>query len=114
MRLITGVNLTSADYDAIEKSVLNLDEVISKNISEEIDKFTEDDFSLQHAKLLGWMLRNNILEMKIAIKPEPGIFHQKVGILQDTTEKRISFSGSCPLDNPPNPLIGSPAGLIFE
>jgi len=94
MKLITGIQLSLEDKESIEKNVGTNEKLISKNILKELESFSEKDFSLQHAKLLGWMLRNNLLEMKIAVVSGPGIFHQKVGILQDITGKEISFSGS--------------------
>jgi len=43
--------------------------------------------------MLGWMVKNNLLEMKIAVV-QNGVEHQKIGILEDSNSDKISFSGS--------------------
>ena len=43
--------------------------------------------------MLGWMLKNNKLEIKIAVVKN-GIEHQKIGILKDDDENIIVFQNS--------------------
>ena len=40
-----------------------------------------------------WMVRNDLLEIKVAIRTS-GIFHPKIGILTDLQDNRIAFNGS--------------------
>ncbi|MBU3940955.1 MAG: DEAD/DEAH box helicase family protein, partial [Nanoarchaeota archaeon] len=54
----------------------------------------ENQIIRDHVGALGWMLANNLLELKIAISNETSVFHQKVGILEDVENNKISFSGS--------------------
>lgn len=44
-------------------------------------------------KLLAWLFASGHLEMKVAVRPK-GMFHQKIGIVEDGLGDRISFSGS--------------------
>jgi superfamily II DNA or RNA helicase len=44
-------------------------------------------------RLLAWLFSAGHLEMKVAIRPK-GLFHQKIGLLEDRLEDLISFSGS--------------------
>lgn len=44
-------------------------------------------------RLLAWLFSNGRLEIKIAVRPQ-GLFHQKIGILEDRVGDVISFSGS--------------------
>jgi len=87
MFLITSVVLSGEDKDSIEKSI----EKCEKKVIEEIDNI-EDELIKNHVAMLGWMIKNGTLEIKIAVVPK-GIFHPKIGILEDL-HNRLSFSGS--------------------
>lgn len=54
--------------------------------------------AFDHLRALGWMLREGILEIRILVPREiqagSGIFHSKVGIVEDNVGNRVSFSGS--------------------
>lgn len=90
IHLITSVNLTSADEDVIKKTILNLEEGIISEIEE-----SQDELKVNHLKMLGWLIKNRHLEIKIAVpNNKRGIEHQKYGILQDSEENIIEFFGS--------------------
>jgi superfamily II DNA or RNA helicase len=44
-------------------------------------------------RLLAWLFKSGRLEMKVAVRPT-GMFHQKIGLLEDGVGDVISFSGS--------------------
>jgi hypothetical protein len=67
----------------------------------------EEGFVKDHVKALAWLIAKRKLKIKIAIVLDTegcpltvnhltkyGIFHQKVGILEDFLGNRLSFSGS--------------------
>lgn len=67
----------------------------------------ESELERNHVKALGWMLSNGLLEIKLAVIVDDdgrvkasdniskyGIFHQKVGVMEDSEGNMISFSGS--------------------
>lgn len=100
MRIICGAKLSQSDINAIVKGIKDPQTVIEessiRNISEITDEFVKD-----HINALAWMVANNILEIKIALPTnnieslnDIGIFHQKIGILEDENGDKISFSGS--------------------
>jgi len=95
MQLITNVILSKEDYEKIkevtEKPFL---EKVEKEFIESLENI-ENELIKNHVKMLGWMLKNNKLEMKISLVSEgTGIQHQKTGILEDKEGNIISFSGS--------------------
>jgi superfamily II DNA or RNA helicase len=105
MKLIMSPIISKTDLDIILK-IENHEKYIENQMLKELDKI-EDEFVRDHIFALGWMLANNKLEIKVAIayddknKPldfedlqQSGLFHQKVGILKDSNENTISFSGS--------------------
>jgi len=106
MELICCARLSKSDINAIKDALENPERLIEKNMLKSLE-ILENEFISDHVRALGWMVANNKLNIKIAIVinengfPEDeksvdkmGIFHQKVGILEDSEGNRISFSGS--------------------
>ena len=52
-----------------------------------------DDLSRDHLELATWLVAQEIMEVKVAIR-DPSIFHGKCGIVEDSEGNRVSFSGS--------------------
>jgi len=106
VKLVTGVTFRREDVEAIKKAIENPEEVLEKVMLRELNNL-EDKFVEDHVRALGWMVANKRLKIKVAIVldetnypldskeiEKQGIFHQKVGILEDLGRDRISFSGS--------------------
>jgi superfamily II DNA or RNA helicase len=88
IRLIANVVLSEEDQQAIKQALLEKEiEVLS-----EIENL-EDQLRKDHIRMLGWMVKNDLLEIKIAVV-QNGVEHQKIGILTDSDDNIISFSGS--------------------
>ncbi len=92
MKLIMSTKLEKDDYEILSKNMNELEEFIGNKINNEINEM-KNDFIKSHIFALGWMLKNNKIQIKIAIT-KSGIFHQKVGILKDSNNNFVSFSGS--------------------
>lgn len=94
MQLIINHVLQIEDKNVLEEVVRNstkLDHILLH----QMDSWNlENQIIRDHVGALGWMLANNLLELKIAISNEASVFHQKVGILEDVENNKISFSGS--------------------
>ena len=106
MRLITSPRLNSEDIDIIKKIAIDSSSLALADFRININNL-ENEFERNHVKALGWMLANDLLKMKLAVVynedgsicnneliSEKGLFHQKVGILQDSEGNELSFSGS--------------------
>lgn len=106
MKLVTGARFEKEDIEAIEEAYMKPEMILQKKILEDLDHL-EDKFTEDHVRALAWMIANRRLKIKIAIVysdegipfegktlERQGIFHQKVGILRDLDDNRISFSGS--------------------
>ena len=106
IRLVTGAKFSKEDIDAIKNAYENPEELLQKNFFSELDHL-ENEFIRDHVRALGWMIANKKLKIKIALVVDSlglpleynkalakGIFHQKVGILEDSEGNKISFSGS--------------------
>ena len=95
MKLITSVNLKKKDFQAIKRGLNKPEDFIEDIMLEELEKTVEEDI-LDHLKLLAWLVANEKLEIKVALR-EPSVdyddesitvlsndlFHQKVGIFID-------------------------------
>ena len=104
MRLITSLQLSEEDQNAIRDGITRPDDIISKIIKEDLDR--AEQLQKDHVLALSWMIATNKLEIKIAIPlthngnfytdklDKSSLYHQKIGILYDDTNNAISFSGS--------------------
>ena len=85
--------LTSDTPEAIQKFV---DAQFAKAISDVND--LASTIAYDHLRALGWMLREGILEIRVLVPRDinsgAGIFHSKVGIVEDREGNRVRFSGS--------------------
>jgi len=88
IQLIANVIISEKDQEAIKKAI----NVKESKLIEEIESL-EDALKKGHIKLLAWMIKNDKLEIKIAVVSD-GIEHKKKGILEDKEGNKISFSGS--------------------
>lgn len=106
MQLLVGATLSPQDVNAITEGQKMLEKVVEPKLLEGLADF-EDDFIKDHVRALAWMVANQKLIIKVIIPTNEkgqaldeatierkGIFHQKVGIIQDESGNVISFSGS--------------------
>lgn len=88
IRLIANVVLSADDQEAIKDAIYKKESEVLTDIERLEDRLQKD-----HIKMLSWLVKNNLLQIKIAVVKN-GIEHQKMGILEDTEGNVISFSGS--------------------
>lgn len=106
MKLLAGAQLQKKDVEVIRQGLEEPEKLIEKICLQDLYSIN-DEFITDHVSALGWMVANKTLEIKVAIVTDDtgipldadtisrkGIFHQKVGILQDKDGNSISFSGS--------------------
>jgi superfamily II DNA or RNA helicase len=106
MSLICCARLNKDDVDAIKEGYNSPEDILEKAFINDI-KDLDDEFFKDHTLALAWMVANDMIDIKIAIVcdhngdpveeeivEESGIFHLKVGIMEDCEGNKISFSGS--------------------
>lgn len=93
IELIASPQLTNEDIDAINLGYQKREEIInaafSRDFIREIEAF--DDAKLQ---LLVALIANGTLDIKIAVTDTAGIYHDKLGILEDFDGNIVVFYGS--------------------
>lgn len=97
IEIIASPKLTEDDIEAIEKGYERREKIIENRIIESLDLSTEDYFEKKRLNLLSYLIAKEILDIKIAfinMKGNIGIFHEKVGIIQDENGNTIVFTGS--------------------
>lgn len=102
MELLCGAELYPEDVKAITDATSNPEEILSSYFLKDIENL-DDEIKLHHIQVLGWMIANNQLKIKIALKLDEfgyprinseGILHYKIGVLKDKEGNYLSFSGS--------------------
>ena len=106
MKLIVGATLHKSDVEAIKLGHENPEKILSEIMLKHLEDIYEE-LIRDHVRALAWLVARNQLEIKVAIVVDEagypldqdaamktGIFHQKVGILEDSEGNIISFSGS--------------------
>ena len=107
MRLIVGCTLEENEIEAIQRGLQESQQTILNTCLEErftrIQQEAASLNTLSDLELLAWLVKNGFLEIKIAIpcdkttrKPIIGhaIFHEKSGIVEDTYQNSVAFTGS--------------------
>lgn len=93
IQIVAGPQLNEEDIEAINLGYQKRDEIIesafTRDFVREIEAF--DDDSLQ---LLVDLIANGTLDIKIAVTDSNGIYHDKLGILEDFEGNIVAFYGS--------------------
>ncbi len=96
MRLIASPHLSKEDVDQIVLGYRSRQEVIEKALvralEEEIDGVIRDRLGF-----LAWLIQRGVLDIQIAIcknLSRQGIYHEKVGIFEDSDSHYVAFTGS--------------------
>ena len=102
LKIVCGTQLSKEDVKSIIKAEKTPEEVLTHNFLEDINNL-EDEIRNNYVNILGWMIANDLLEIKVAIKldddknptfGEEGILHIKVGIFKDSEGNLLSINGS--------------------
>lgn len=96
MKLVVSPNLSEKDIEAIKKGYENKEKIIEEKLKESLEEElceTEKD----RLNLMISLIEKGILDIKIAIlehDEEIGMYHEKIGIIEDEEGNKIAFTGS--------------------
>ena len=101
MQLITSPVVSNEDFATLRStSAEAVVEFVNKQFSLAMNdvEALASTIAYDHLRALAWMLREGFLEIKVLIPSQlqlgRGIFHSKVGIIEDRFGNKLSFSGS--------------------
>ncbi len=96
IQLIVSPKLNEEDVDAIIKGYKTREEIINNALLREI-KEPVNVFQQKKLNLLANLIAEGNLDIKVAFKQDAnsiGIFHEKIGIMQDSEGNKVAFGGS--------------------
>lgn len=96
MQLIASPHLSEEDLEAMSKGYSNKQSIIENALIHEL-KDVQSIEDKSRLDLLAHLISENILDIKIALTSQNGsigMYHEKMGIIEDTNGDKIAFSGS--------------------
>lgn len=97
VNLICSPHMNTEDIAALQAAIEDdsTSDRTAQSFLDEIDEIEATESGKLHISILGGMIRFGMAKLKVAITTEgDGIFHEKIGIIKDANDQRISFSGS--------------------
>jgi superfamily II DNA or RNA helicase len=91
MRLIINYQLEKEDYDEI-KRIIDYKKIGDK-IALDIENL-KSEIKLNSAKVLGWLIAENRLEIRVVIGESDNLMHIKQGTIEDEFGDKVAFTGS--------------------
>ena len=96
MHLVASPELSDEDVEAITQGIKRREDIIAEVTKQELER--EFNKVVQHRLIcLAWLLSQNLLDIKLAIPKnlqQKGIYHEKLGIFEDTEGNIVTFTGS--------------------
>ena len=93
IRLIASPHLSQDDIQAIQLGYDKREHIVSESFTRDFLKKL-DELQEEELVLLIDLIAKNFLDIKIAVSKTDGIYHDKLGILEDANGNRIAFYGS--------------------
>ena len=91
MNLIINYELEKEDYEEIKKTInyKKIEEKIILNIQN-----LKSEIELNSAKVLGWLIAEGRLEIRVVTGESDKLMHIKEGIIEDEFANKVAFTGS--------------------
>lgn len=97
IQLVASPYLSKEDVEAIRKGYETRQQVIENALLRDLDDEHLDYYSSERLNFLANLIANSILDIKIAVtetQQTVGMYHEKMGIIEDDKGNCIAFSGS--------------------
>lgn len=97
IQIVASPYLSEEDIDAIKKGYAERNEIIEQAVLRQISDETLDYYSMQRLNLLACLIAQGILDIRIAYtegKNGIGMYHEKMGLIEDINGNIVAFSGS--------------------
>lgn len=96
IQIVASPYLTDEDIEAIKKGYEDRNHIIERALLAQIEEPT-DYYSMERLNLLASLIADGVMDIRIAYtenKGGIGMYHEKMGILEDAIGDKIAFSGS--------------------
>jgi superfamily II DNA or RNA helicase len=97
IQIVASPYLSDEDIEAIRKGYEDRNQIIEKALLAQIAEEPTDYYSMERLNLLAFLIADGIMDIQIAYTEDRGgigMYHEKMGILEDALGDRIAFSGS--------------------
>ena len=97
IQIVASPYLSDEDIEAIKKGYADRDEVIEAALLGQLSDEHTDYYSMERLNLLANLIANGVLDIRIAYTEdakEIGMYHEKMGIIEDADGNKVAFSGS--------------------
>lgn len=97
IQLVASPYLSDEDIEAIKQGYESRDVIIEKALLEQIKEEPSDYYSMERLNLLASLIAEGIMDIQIAYTEDKnglGMYHEKMGIIEDSLGDKIAFSGS--------------------
>lgn len=97
IQIVASPYLSDEDVEAIKRGYAAREEIIENAVLRQISDETLDYFSMQRLNLLACLIAQGVLDIRIAYtegKNGIGMYHEKMGLIEDADGNTVAFSGS--------------------
>lgn len=97
IQIVASPYLSAEDIEAIQRGYKERNQIIEKAVLREITSEKLDYFSMQRLNLLACLIADGVLDIRIAFTDSGngiGMYHEKMGIIEDREGNFVAFSGS--------------------
>lgn len=97
IELVASPRLSAEDLEAISKGYEQREKIIENALLRGLKSSGEKYFEKERLNLLANLIENGVLDIKIAFTENEnsiGIYHEKLGLVEDLEGNKIAFSGS--------------------
>lgn len=97
IQIVASPYLSDEDIEAIQKGYEERNSVIEKSVLRQITDERLDYFSMQRLNLLATLIADGIMDIRIAYTEDKcgiGMYHEKMGLIEDSEGNIVAFSGS--------------------
>ena len=95
IRLVCSPDLSSEDIEAMRQGYQQRDEILASSLMFEIAGLLENASTRHQVTVLATLIATGSMDVKVAFRPTGfGLFHEKLGIFEDSSDDRVSFRGS--------------------
>ena len=97
IQIVASPYLSDEDLNAIKRGYDEREKIIEGALLRSLSNDHTDYYSMQRLNLLASLIADGILDIKIAYTEDKngiGMYHEKMGIMEDSEGNKIAFSGS--------------------
>ena len=96
IQIVASPYLSDEDIEAIKKGYDDRNNIIEKALLAQIEE-PADYYSMERLNLLAALIADGVMDIQIAYTEDKngiGMYHEKMGIIEDAVGDKIAFSGS--------------------